>query len=111
MTSRAAQDAIILLTLLCGRVYNQVMADIRPDPRPDIEADASRDEALFWTSIYGEILDMEEKVLARAWELMTAQSQTARRRVSLTNVSVIEAQSARFRDRLGYWEERLRPTP
>gem|GEM_PF-7029968 len=100
-----------MLTLLCGRVYNQVMADIRPDPRPDIEADASRDEALFWTSIYGEILDMEEKVLARAWELMTAQSQTARRRVSLTNVSVIEAQSARFRDRLGYWEERLRPTP
>lgn len=97
-----------------------------PDPRPDVEAamrgrdsssgmdgevdpaGASKEEALFWTRIYSEIFEMEEKVLSRVKELMAAQSETARREVRLTNVPVIEAQSARFRDRLGYWEERLR---
>ena len=40
-------------------------------------------------------------------ELMHTQSETARREVQLTNVPVIEAQAARFRDRLGFWESRL----
>ena len=71
-------------------------------------ASASKDEALFWTRIYGEISEMEEQVLARVKELMAAQSETARREVRLTNVPVIEAQSARFHERLGFWEERLR---
>ena len=71
-------------------------------------AHASREQAVFWTRVYREILEMEEKVLARVTELMHAQSATARREVELTNVPVIEAQAARFRDRLGYWETRLR---
>ena len=68
---------------------------------------ASIDEARFWTAIYHELLEMEEKVLGRVRELMAAQSETARREVTLTNVPVIEAQAARFRERLGYWELRL----
>ena len=71
-------------------------------------ATASKEEALFWTGIYGEIWEMEEKVLARVHELMVDQSETARREVQLTNVPVIEAQSARVRERLGYWQQRLR---
>ena len=39
---------------------------------------------------------------------MHTQSETAQREVELTNVPVIEAQAGRFRDRLGYWETRLR---
>ncbi len=96
------------------------------DPRPDVEAamrgrdassgmdgevdpaHASQEEVVFWTRVYGEILEMEEKVLRRVEELMAAQSPTARREVQLTNVPVIEAQAARFRDRLGYWEARMR---
>ena len=46
-------------------------------------------------------------MLARVKELMATQSETARREVRLTNVPVIEAQVARFRDRLGYWKARL----
>ena len=68
---------------------------------------ASIDEARFWTAIYHELLEMEEKVLGRVKELMAAQSETARREVILTNVPVIEAQAARFRERLGYWKLRL----
>ena len=71
-------------------------------------AGASREEAQFWIGIYGELLEMQDKVLARAWELMAAQSENDRRRVSLNNLLGIEAQSSRFRDRLSYWQERLR---
>lgn len=70
-------------------------------------AGASKEEAVFWTKIYSDIWEMEEKVLTRVQELMTTQSETVRREVRLTNVPVIEAQAARFRDRLGYWEARL----
>jgi hypothetical protein len=68
---------------------------------------ASREEAQFWTGIYRDLLAMEEKVLAEVVELMAAQSEAARNEVRLTNVPVIEAQAARCRDRLGYWEARL----
>ncbi|HEV1998485.1 MAG TPA: hypothetical protein VGR61_10200, partial [Candidatus Dormibacteraeota bacterium] len=68
---------------------------------------ASNDEAVFWTKIYRDIWEMEEKVLGRVKELMLTQSETVRREVRLTNVPVIEAQASRFRDRLGYWEARL----
>ncbi|GAC1575340.1 MAG: hypothetical protein NVS3B24_03850 [Candidatus Dormibacteria bacterium] len=116
-----------LLNIFRGLVYNKGVGTERtPDPRPDVEAamrgrdssrgmegevdpaHASSDEAVFWTRIYREILEMEEKVLARVRELMKEQSETSRREVELTNVPVIEAQATRFRDRLGYWEERLR---
>lgn len=97
-----------------------------PDPRPDVEAalrgrdssrgmdgevdpaHASKEEAIFWTKVYQEIWEMEETVLTRVKELMNAQSPVARLEVELTNVPVIEAQAARFKDRLGYWETRLR---
>jgi hypothetical protein len=39
---------------------------------------------------------------------MISQSDEARREVELTNVPVVIAQAERFRQRLGYWEARLR---
>ena len=51
---------------------------------------------------------MEESVLARIRELMAKQSTQARREVELTNVPVVVAQAERFRQRLGYWEARVR---
>lgn len=51
---------------------------------------------------------MEEAVMARIRELMTTQSETARREVELSNVPVIAAHVNRFRARLGYRETRLR---
>ena len=117
---------LLLLTLLRHLRYNRQMESVRKaDPRPDVEAalrgrdassgmdgevdptDASKEEAVFWTKIYSDIWEMEEKVLTRVQELMATQSETVRREVRLTNVPVIEAQAARFRDRLGYWEARL----
>jgi hypothetical protein len=38
---------------------------------------------------------------------MLTQSDTARREVELTNVPVVVAQAERFRQRLGYWSERV----
>ena len=70
-----------------------------PDP-----ATASLEQALFWRSIYSEILTMEEAVLERIHQLMVSQSPEARREVELTNVPVVVAQVERFRARQGIWD-------
>ena len=76
------------------------------ETEPDIDT-ASLEQAVFWYGTYREILAMEEKVLARVGELMSAQSVTSRREVELSNVPVITAQVERFRSRMGYWDARL----
>ena len=70
--------------------------------------EANMKQALYWREIYAEIYAMEEKVVARVRRLMAAQSEVARREVELTNVPVVEAQAERFRQRLGYWETRVK---
>jgi hypothetical protein len=73
-----------------------------------VPSQATMEQALYWRQIYTEILGMEEKVLKRIRQLMATQSGTARREVELTNVPVVVAQAERFRQRLGYWEARVR---
>ena len=68
---------------------------------------ATLKQALHWQQTYTEILEMEEKVLARIRQLMAAESDEARREVELTNVPVVVAQAERFRQRLGYWAARV----
>jgi len=116
-----------LLNFLRRSVYPWTMTrDQACQDRPDIvaatrggdvsigmdgEADpatASLEAALFWRSIYTEILTMEEAVLERIRKLMTGQSPEARQEVELTNVPVVVAQADRFRVRLGYWEACVR---
>ena len=70
-------------------------------------ANASLEQALFWRTIYTEILEMEESVLARIRHLMAQQSPQARREVELTNVPVVVAQVERFRFRQGIWAIRV----
>jgi hypothetical protein len=72
-----------------------------------VPAEAGMEQAVYWRQVYTEILDMEEKVLARIRQLMLTQSETARREVELTNVPVVVAQAERFRQRLGYWDLRV----
>jgi hypothetical protein len=69
--------------------------------------DSTLEHALYWRQIYAEILAMEEKVLDRIRQLMNTQSDEGRREVELTNVPVVVAQAERFRQRLGYWDERV----
>ena len=66
------------------------------------------EQAVYWRKIYGEIVEMEEGVLARIHELMAVQSPEARREAELSNVPVVFAQLARFKRRRGYWEKRVR---
>jgi hypothetical protein len=68
---------------------------------------ASLEQARYWTEIYREILEMEERVFERIQALMATQSPPARREVELTNVPVVAAQAERFRQRLGYWMARI----
>jgi hypothetical protein len=70
--------------------------------------DANMEQAVYWKKVYTEILAMEEKVLDRIKQLMKSQSETARHEVELTNVPVVVAQAERFRQRLGYWDTRVR---
>ena len=72
-----------------------------------VPSHSTMEQALYWKQTYTEILAMEEKVLARIQQLMATQSDTARREVELTNVPVVVAQAERFRQRLGYWDERV----
>jgi hypothetical protein len=72
-----------------------------------LPANSTLEHALYWQNIYGEILAMEEKVLARIHQLMDTQSDEAKHEVELTNVPVVVAQAERFRQRLGYWTERV----
>lgn len=70
-------------------------------------ASASLEQALFWRSIYSDILKMEESVLARIRQLMAEQPSQARREVELTNVPVVVAQVERFRSRWEIWDSRV----
>lgn len=72
-----------------------------------VPADSTLEHALYWRQIYSEILAMEEKVLARIHQLMDTQSDEAKHEVELTNVPVVVAQAERFRQRLGYWDNRV----
>ena len=72
-----------------------------------IPANSTLAHALYWQKIYSEILAMEEKVLTRIHQLMDTQSAEAKHEVELTNVPVVVAQAERFRQRLGYWTERV----
>ena len=70
-------------------------------------ADLTLESALYWRQIYSEMLEMEEKVLARIDLLMDAHSEEVKLEVELTNVPVVVAQAERFRQRLGFWEARV----
>jgi hypothetical protein len=70
-------------------------------------AASTLENALYWRQVYSEMLEMEEKVLARIDLLMDTQSEEVKREVELTNVPVVVAQADRFRQRLGYWEARI----
>jgi hypothetical protein len=73
-----------------------------------VPSDATLGQAVYWTQIYKEILEMEETVLARIEQLMAFQSVEGRREVELTNIPVVVAQAERFRRRHGYWATRVR---
>jgi len=72
-----------------------------------VPAESTLERALYWRQVYTEMLDMEERVLARIDLLMDTQSEEVKREVELTNVPVVVAQADRFRERLGYWEARI----
>jgi hypothetical protein len=69
--------------------------------------ESTLERALYWRQIYSEMLEMEERVLARIDLLMDTQSDVVMSEVELTNVPVVVAQAERFRERLGYWEARI----
>jgi hypothetical protein len=117
---------MLLIFLRHGPYNDRAMAKTLPDRlRPDLDAaerggdwtkrmdgegppaDANLEQAVYWKQIYTEILAMEEMVLARVRELMLTQSDVARQEVELTNIPVVVAQAERFRQRLGYWDERV----
>jgi hypothetical protein len=70
-------------------------------------AASTLERALYWRQIYSEMLEMEEKVLARIDLLMDSHSEVVKGEVELANVPVVVAQAERFRQRLGFWEARI----
>ena len=70
-------------------------------------AGSTLERAIYWRQIYSEMLEMEERVLARIDLLMDTQSDVVKRELELANVPVVVAQAERFRERLGYWEARV----
>ena len=72
-----------------------------------VPAGSTLERAIYWRQIYAEMLEMEERVLARIDLLMDTQSDVVKREVELTNVPSVVAQAQRFRQRLGFWEARI----
>src|ERR1700730_280081 len=66
------------------------------------------EQAVYWRKIYGEIVEVEEGVLARIHELLAGRRPEARRAAKRSNVPVVFAQLARFKRRRGYWDNRIR---
>lgn len=110
---RSAQDCFVKRPRTDPARPDMVAAARGGDPGQPMDGEvephgASIEEALFWRQIYVEILAMEEKVMGRIQDLMASQAPVARREVELTNVPVIAAQVDRFRQRLGFWTDRVR---
>src|SRR5947209_12224312 len=84
-----------------GSARPDVVAAIRggdPGQAMDGEADlhtASLQQAQYWSRIYGEILGMEEQVMARIKEMRSKQSPQARCEGELITVAVVAGQSER----------------
>ena len=70
-------------------------------------ADSSIDQAIFWRQIYSEILTLEEGIMARVRQLIESESPEVRREVELSNLPVLTAQAHRFRERRGFWSQRI----
>lgn len=70
-------------------------------------ADSSLEQAIFWRQVYSEILAMEEWIMARVRKLIESESPEVRREVELSNLPVLTAQADRFRQRRGFWSERI----
>lgn len=70
-------------------------------------ANSSLAQAIFWRQVYSEILAVEEGIMARVRVLIEAESPEVRREVELSNLPVLTAQAHRFRQRRGFWSERI----
>ena len=63
--------------------------------------------AEFWDRAYAELVDFEEKVLARLNELLPTLSTEARHEAELTNLPMIVQHLQGFRYRRAHWRKRL----
>ena len=79
----------------------------QPTNDESVLAASTLERALYWRQIYSEMLEMEEKVLARIDLLMDTHSEVVKGEVELANVPVVVAQAEHFRQRLGFWEARI----
>jgi hypothetical protein len=62
--------------------------------------------ARLWENTYGELVDMERKVLAHVLTLMPGLSSSARREAELTNVPMLAQHLQTFMYRRAWWHRR-----
>jgi hypothetical protein len=98
---RFTQDRRAIATAIRDAGWSQTIDGV------GVLAASTLESALYWRQIYSEMLEMEERVLARIDLLMDTQSESVQSEVQLANVPVLVAQADRFRQRLGYWEARI----
>jgi len=65
------------------------------------------DDARHWIAVYRELLDFKQDMLRTIDEHVPQISDSAREEVLGTDVPVMQAEAARFVDRLSFWEGRL----
>lgn len=64
------------------------------------------DDAVHWTEVYGELLDFKRSLLAVAEDELRSMNHDAESEVKETDLKVLIAEAARFKRRLGFWQER-----
>lgn len=80
----------------------------QPTDGEDEPRTASIEQAVFWSGIYSEIVAVEEETVERIEALMAKESAGLRQEVELTNEPIVAPQVERFRQRLCFWQARLR---
>lgn len=66
------------------------------------------DDAEHWATVYAELLDFKQSLLADAREHVASMDKTAVCEVEATDMKILQAEAERFERRLEFWRDRAR---
>lgn len=81
---------------------------VAPDRLLPGEDPSSRhlDDVVHWVTVYAELVEFKQAMLAAARARMQSMPEAAAREVAVTDIAVMEAEGERLRRRLSFWRER-----
>ena len=91
-----------------GDITSQAKDSARLGAAEEDRVEATITQALYMVRMYAEVLAMDEMIIKRIRQLITAQSDDSDREDSLNNMRLVLAQLEKIGQRIAYWNARLR---